>query len=171
MLLTKTVTLDWDWYQVLRSSLIHFACIGVAPPRLFTPQAWTVEGEQLQCKQNGSNLIYQVLVILKIVKLLFVLKIVLKVIWIRDLLWLNFCVTWLYQVLPSFDQRGDNSLFYRKSLIPRCVFIGSTAKVHMKSFVWESVFLHELLLHELLEFHFSSWNYAMKYVGSSFACS
>ena len=35
-----------------RSSLIHFACIGVAPIQLVTPQ-----GEQLQCRQNGSNLV------------------------------------------------------------------------------------------------------------------
>ena len=39
------------------SSLIHFACIGVAPPRLVTSLAWTVKGEQLQCRQSGSNLI------------------------------------------------------------------------------------------------------------------
>ena len=29
-----------------RSSLIHFACIGVALPRLFTPAAWTVNDER-----------------------------------------------------------------------------------------------------------------------------
>ena len=37
-----------DIMCIPRSSLIHFACIGVAPPRLFTPQDLTVEGEQLQ---------------------------------------------------------------------------------------------------------------------------
>ena len=37
-----------------RSSLIHFACIGVASPRLFV-----LQGKQLQCSQNGSNLIYR----------------------------------------------------------------------------------------------------------------
>ena len=37
-----------------RSSLIHFACMGVATPRLYTQQA-KVEREQLQCRQNGSN--------------------------------------------------------------------------------------------------------------------
>ena len=48
----------------VRSSLIHLPalellpldCSHVAPPRLFTP-AWTVEAEQLQSRQNGSNLI------------------------------------------------------------------------------------------------------------------
>ena len=50
---------------IVRSSWIHFACILVAPSRLSMPQAKgllaavrTVEGEQLQCRQNGSNLIY-----------------------------------------------------------------------------------------------------------------
>ena len=37
------------------SHLIHFACIEVASPRLFTRRQ--VEGEQLQCRQYGSNLI------------------------------------------------------------------------------------------------------------------
>ena len=51
----------WD---LARSILIHFACIGIAPPPLFMaqanclPAAWTVKGEQFQCRQNGSNLIY-----------------------------------------------------------------------------------------------------------------
>ena len=36
-----------------RSSLIHFACIGVAQ----AAAARTVYGEQHQCRQNGSNLI------------------------------------------------------------------------------------------------------------------
>ena len=35
----------------VRSTLIHFVCIAVIP-------AWQVEGEQLQCRQNGSNLIW-----------------------------------------------------------------------------------------------------------------
>ena len=35
------------------SSLIHFACIIVASPQLVS--RWQVEGEQLQCRQNGSN--------------------------------------------------------------------------------------------------------------------
>ena len=45
-----------------RSSLIHFACIGVAPRRLLvfmmqaSSSALQVEGEQLQCRRNGSNL-------------------------------------------------------------------------------------------------------------------
>ena len=42
--------------KTARSSLIHFECIGVAPIRLVTPRPF--EGEQLQCRQNGSNLIY-----------------------------------------------------------------------------------------------------------------
>ena len=37
----------------VRSSFIHFASIGVASPQLVT-----LHGEQLECRQNGSNLIY-----------------------------------------------------------------------------------------------------------------
>ena len=42
-----------------RSSLIQFACIGVPPLRAAgkRPAAQTVEGEQPQCRQNGSDLI------------------------------------------------------------------------------------------------------------------
>ena len=36
----------------MRSSLSHFACIGVAPPRLFEPQA---KGLQKACYLKGSN--------------------------------------------------------------------------------------------------------------------
>ena len=49
------------YVAIIRSSLIHFACIGVTPPRLFKLQAWIVEGELLQWMQNGSNLIYAIL--------------------------------------------------------------------------------------------------------------
>ena len=50
---------------IYRSSLIHFAYIAIAPSLLVTSQAeWIktsarqVKGEQLQCKENGPNLIY-----------------------------------------------------------------------------------------------------------------
>ena len=49
-------------YLYYRASLIHFACIVVALPSLFKPQAncssRRLEGEQLQCRKNGSTLIY-----------------------------------------------------------------------------------------------------------------
>ena len=47
----------WMIRSVARSSLIHFTCIGVASPRLCTAASWTVEGEQHQCRQIGSNMI------------------------------------------------------------------------------------------------------------------
>ena len=47
----------WMIRSVARSSLIHFACIGVASPRLCTAASWTVKGEQHQCRQIGSNMI------------------------------------------------------------------------------------------------------------------
>ena len=51
----KWVALLWPFRGAFcRSSLIHFACIRVAPPWLVT---WPVKREQLQCRQNGSNLI------------------------------------------------------------------------------------------------------------------
>ena len=40
-------------YILSRSTVIHFACIGVAPPAV-----GTAKGEQLQYRQNGSNMIY-----------------------------------------------------------------------------------------------------------------
>ena len=44
--------------QQLDQVLSIFACFGVAPPRLVTPQEkWLAEGEQLLCRQNESNLI------------------------------------------------------------------------------------------------------------------
>ena len=48
------------WYsKVLWFSLnYHFVCIGVAPPRLVTPQALAFwRGEQIKYRRNGSNLI------------------------------------------------------------------------------------------------------------------
>ena len=50
-------------HLVYKSNLIHFDCIGVVPPSTIhtageRPAAWTVKEEQLQCRQNGSNLIY-----------------------------------------------------------------------------------------------------------------
>ena len=49
-------------YTFNRSSLVHFPCIGVAPPWLVSPQSWSilpvtwlVKMEQLQCRQSGSS--------------------------------------------------------------------------------------------------------------------
>ena len=46
--------------RIPRSSLIHFACVGVAPPILVTPQAkggdMTSRGEQLQFRHNWIKL-------------------------------------------------------------------------------------------------------------------
>ena len=54
-----------------RSSLIHFACIGVAPPWLVKLLPLTSQGEQLdyigstlQCRQNGSDLTWSTYFIL-----------------------------------------------------------------------------------------------------------
>ena len=53
-------------YTFNRSSLIHFPCIGVAPPWLVSPKSWSklpatwlVKMEQLQYRQSGSSLIYK----------------------------------------------------------------------------------------------------------------